>query len=187
MSKGFLESRRVALEESFFAEHNEKLLEKLRTAARQRKTKEAISAILGVDDDAVLQQLVDLGLCEESVVALYLVPMIEVAWADGEIQAKERDAVLKAADEHGIERESVAYELLACWLEQPVDKELLGAWEGLARALKDDLAPGALQAMRAKIIDNARAVAEAAGGFLGLGKISPEERAMLERLSSALS
>jgi len=187
MSKGFMESRRVALEESFFAEHNEKLLEKLRAAAKERKTKEAISAILGIDDDAVLQQLVDVGICEETVVALYLVPMIEVAWADGEIQGKEREAVLKAAAEHGIERDSIASELLGSWLQQPIDKELLGVWEGLAQALKDDLAPDAMQATRARIIGSARAVAEAAGGILGLGKISPEERKMLERLETALS
>jgi hypothetical protein len=187
MSKGFLESRRVALEESFFAEHNEKLLQKLRDEARTRKTKETISSILGIDDDSVLSQLVDAGLCEETAVALYLAPLIEVAWADGEIQAKEREALLKAAVDHGVDRGSVAFDLLSSWLEHPIDKAMLGVWEGFARALKDDLAPDALEMTRSRVVGCARAVAEAAGGFLGVGKVSKAEREMLERLEAALS
>jgi hypothetical protein len=39
--------------------------------------------------------------------------------------------------------------------------------------------------LRETVIGQARAVAEAAGGFLGLGKVSPAEDEMLRRLERA--
>lgn len=185
MTEGFLESRRVALEESFFAKQNEKLLQKLREKAATQAKKEAIASAIGIADDTVLDQLVEAGLCGETAVALYLVPLIEVAWADGEIQRKERGAVIRAAEEQGIKKTSIAHQLLENWLDQPIDPSLMKTWEDFVGGLRETIDANALVAMKQRIVGQARAVAEAAGGFLAIGKISAKEKAMLARLEGA--
>ena len=67
-------------------------------------------------DDAVLDKLVELGLKPNTIAALSLVPLIEVAWADGEIQDNERTAILQGAHGKGLEEGTDGYELLQTWL-----------------------------------------------------------------------
>ena len=38
---------------------------------------------------------------------------------------------------------------------------------------------------KGRVLDRARGVAEAAGGFLGIGKVSPPEQKVLDELASA--
>jgi hypothetical protein len=53
--------------------------------------------------------------------------------------------------------------------------------------LQGSLEEGDRRAMKARIIDLARGVAEAAGGFIGLGfKTSPAERAVLDEIERSL-
>ena len=54
-----------------------------------------------VADDAVLEKLANFGMDASTLAALSLAPLVLVAWADGEVDAKERDAVLAAAAEVG--------------------------------------------------------------------------------------
>ena len=55
------------------------------------------------------------------------------------------------------------------------------------RAIWGSLGEAERRAVHSRMIELARGVAEAAGGFLGLGsKVSPAERAVLEELERAL-
>lgn len=185
--KEFLEIRRKALEEAFFADHNEKLLQKLRDKAAKTAQKQSLTGVTGINDDAVLDQVIKVGLCSETVAALYLVPLVEVAWADGEIQAKEREAILRSAAEHGVDTGTVAYALLESWLDHPPQPALLETWKGCVAAVASSLDDHAFAVLRDTMLERARAVADAAGGFLGLSKISAKEQAMLEELAAAFS
>ena len=65
---------------------------------------------------------------------------------------------------------------------QPGD-HLVEAWVEYMRGLVERLSPPERDKLRADVVGRARAVAEAAGGFLGLGsKISSEEAAVLAAL-----
>ena len=183
----FMEIRKKALEEAFFSKHNEKLLKKLREKAEKQAQKEALAEVTGVTDDTVLEQMVANNLCSETVAALYLVPLVEVAWADGEMQDKEREAILRSAEEHGVAKDSVAHELLESWLSRAPGAELLVTWKGCVEAMRDSLDTKAFTAMRDGMLGRAREVADAAGGFLGLSTISAKEQAMLEELEAAFA
>jgi hypothetical protein len=98
---------------------------------------------------------------------------------------EERAAVLRAAEESGIDAGSPAHELLVSWLEKRPGRELLAAWKSYVEALVAELAPEERQALRHELLDRARAVAESAGGFLGIGKVSDAERAVLAELEAA--
>ncbi len=182
-----LQARGKALEEEFFAKQNKKLLAKLQEKAAAQACRQGIAEATGITNDAVLERLAALGLCSETVVALSLVPSVEVAWADGRIQNQERTAILAAAKESGIAEGSPSHQLLDSWLQQAPGTGLLGAWKQYVAALAESLGGEATSTLKDELLSRARAVAEAAGGILGLGTISGPEEAKLAELESAFS
>ena len=68
------------------------------------------------------------------------------------------------------------------------EAELLVAWKGYVKALTEALGPEERRSLEQDVLGRARAVAEAAGGFLGLGNpVSDAEQRMLEELAGAFS
>ena len=187
MSQDFMEDRRRALEEAFFAKHNEALLQRLREAEVTTSRRQAIAAASGITDDAVLDELMGLNIGSETVAALSMVPLVVVAWADGSIDERERSAVLSGAAAAGLDEDGPSYRLLGQWLRQPPPTELLAAWTAYIKAVAGTLDHAGRRALKDELLNRARAVAEAAGGFLGVGrKISPAEDAALKQLEAAL-
>jgi hypothetical protein len=188
MSKEFLGDREHALEEVFFAQQDQALLRRLRQAEATKSQKEALSAASGITDDTVLDKLVSLGVDSATVAALALVPLVLVAWADGEVDGKERDAVLAAAAEAGVTEGGPGHVLLGRWLASRPPPNLLAAWTDYIRAISATLTEQGRRDFRSDLLGRARQVAEAAGGFLGAGwKISPVEKDVLARLEKAFS
>jgi hypothetical protein len=176
----------IKMEEAFFAQENAKLLERLREEARVKERREALRAALTVKDEGVIDALVELDLYPETVVAFAMVPLVEVAWADGEIASKERKAILEAAAGRGVEPGSTTYELLENWLRHRPSPEILQTWKRYVAAINAELGDPERAALKARVLGDARAVAEAAGRILGLGfAVSPSEERVLEDLESA--
>ena len=72
----------------------------MRAAADEQRRRLGEKA--GVADEEVLRDLQDLGYTPETVMMLYLVPVIQTAWAEGGVSQKERDLIVKAARSRGI-------------------------------------------------------------------------------------
>jgi hypothetical protein len=122
MSDEILGDRGKALEEMFFAQESEKLRKSMQEKEELRDKKEALSATSGITDAAVLEHLVALGIGSDTLAALSLVPLVEVAWADGTMDESERSAILSAAEDSGISGESVkitSRRLPARWIRRP--------------------------------------------------------------------
>ncbi len=186
MTTDSLKERGQSLEEAFFRDMDRKLIEELRSKKERERQLDELAAASGIAHREVLAALVDAGVHGEALVAVGLVPLIEVAWADHAMDAGERDAIMAAAREAGVTRGSAAARLLFSWLERRPGAELLEAWKAYAAALVSELGADDAAAVRADILERARGVAEAAGGFLGLGSVSREERRMLDELAAAL-
>jgi hypothetical protein len=183
MSKDQLHDRAKAMEESFFAKQNEALRQRLRASEETKTKKQALSAASGVTDDGLLDKLVALNLQGETLAALSLVPLVVAAWADGRIDNSERTAVLSAAEGAGLGKHEVSYQLLAQWLAEPPPAEMLIKWKAYIGALTATLSEEARQALKLTLLDRAREIAEAAGGFLGIGsRVSSAEKAVLDEL-----
>jgi len=180
-----LKAKARALEDSFFAKENERILQELRAATAREEKKKEFREYLNVENEEVLDALVELAVEPETLVAFTLVPLVEVAWADGEIQAKERDAIIKAAIDQGVEENSPTAKLLTNWLRTPPDKQLLETWKGYIEELQESLSANSSAHMKSSVMGRARAIAEAAGGFLGVASISVAEKKMLEELERA--
>jgi hypothetical protein len=178
--------RRRELEDKFFAQRDQELLKALREKAALRERKEALAEASGITDEDLLDQLQQLDIGAETLAALSLVPLIAVAWADGSIDLKERRAVLSAAEQKGIGTADPGYQLLERWLQQQPDPALLTAWMEYVSTLSQTLSEAALNALKEDLLGRARAVAEAAGGLLGLGnRVSKSEQAVLGELEQA--
>ena len=92
---------------------------------------------------------------------------------------------MRAAGEAGATDGTAAHDLLRSWLDKRPGVELLEAWKGYVHALVESMDSAERQSLRDGILGRARGVAEAAGGFLGLNKISDVEQKKLEELEAA--
>jgi hypothetical protein len=183
MSDEFLGERRRVLEDSFFAQRDRELMEKLKTQLK----KEALSNTCGIKNPGVLENLVNANISPETITALTLVPLIAVAWADGRIAPEERDAIRSATESAGIEPGSICRHLLDAWLDEAPGPELVEAWKGYIQALSASSSSAALETLRDDVLGHAREIAAAAGGLLGIGSISKSEQAVIDDLASAFS
>jgi hypothetical protein len=153
-----------------------------REAGRQRTE---LAAELGTEDAAALDALIAVGIDRGNLPAVEWIPMVLVAWADGVVQAGEREAILRATSGDGIALEHPAHGLLLSWLEVPPTPKLLGAWQAYLTAIARRENAGSLRAREAWVRARAREVAEAEGGWLGFAKVSSEEGGMMLELARA--
>ncbi len=187
MAEDFLSDRKRALEEEFFRQQQRALVERLRTERARQTAKQALAEASGLADDAALSHLVDLGIQPDTLLALRLVPLVEVAWADGHLDERERRAILAGLERSGVAPGSAAYALVEGWLSSPPPAAMREAWTAYTSGLCAQLAPAERANLRATVMGQARAVAQAAGGFLGLGTVSATEEEMLRRLERAFA
>ncbi|MCA9268338.1 MAG: hypothetical protein KDA41_07695 [Planctomycetales bacterium] len=180
-----LHKRGRTMEERFFAGHNANLLEQLRQRELDKITKADISAATGIHDDDLLDRLIGLNINLETLAALSLIPLVEVAWADGTMHDKEREAILQATAEAGIPTGGPGHQLLSQWLNEKPHADLLPAWKDFVGALAQSLDAKGYAEVKDNLLSRARQVAEAAGGILGIGKISAAEQQMLDALAAA--
>jgi hypothetical protein len=179
-----LRERVRSLEDEFFRRQDAQLLERLRERKDAAARREALGKVTGITDGAVLDRLAKLGIGPETVAALRLVPLVEVAWADETLDSNERAVILTRAQASGVAPGSPEAALLAGWLDYAPDAALRSAWSELVQGLCQALQPAEVARMRANLLDGARAVAGASGGVLGLGKVSAAESAAIARLEA---
>jgi len=185
VSEVTLEERGRALENQFYEKENQQKLAAMKEKLDSQGGKEELRKASGMTDDAVLEKLVALGLRGNTIAALSLVPLIQVAWADGKIQDNERTAILQGAHGKGLEQGTPGYELLQTWLKQQPSTELIDAWEAYIKALASQLNDEQNRLLKNQIVGFAKMVAGAAGGFLGIGRVSHEEEKVLQRIEAA--
>lgn len=174
------------LEDAFFLKEDKKLIEKYKQLKQMEETKQRLAEISGIKDEAILKKLVELKIHAETVASLALVPLVEVAWADGNVDGSEKKAILMAVEKSNVAKDSVEYQLMERWLSHKPDASLLDAWVHYIQGLSGQCTPAEVRELKEELLSRARSVAEAAGGFLGLGsKISAAEQSVLQKLESA--
>ena len=183
--EGVFRARERALENEFFRRVDQRLVEQLQQQMADEETRKSLEISTNISDPNVLDELVNLGFKPETITVMSLVPLILVAWADAHVDEKERASILAAAHEQGIEDGSPALGLLESWLHDEPTSALKESWRHYTQALSTSLGDAASGALRDGILRRAREVAKASGGTLGLGKISAEEKRVLDELASA--
>ncbi len=178
----------LSLEDAFFRKRDAELIEQHRKIERIKRTREALSELSGIHNPKVLDRLIELEISPEVVASIAIVPLVEIAWADGHVDEREHKAVLEAIVGIGIKKGSVDYALLDAWLKHRPPAKLLDAWVHYIDGLCETMILQERDALRSELIGRARKVAEAAGGILGLAfRISLEEHAVLKKMEGAFS
>ena len=177
----------VDLEEAFFAKENARLLEEIRRKDKREERREMLRQVVRIQDDAFLDRLIALDIGPERAMALRLIPLVFVAWADGGVDERERDAILRAAQEQGLAADEVARRMLHDWLETRPDPKMLTLWKEYIRRIWNHFTPDEQWQMRQNLLAAAKEVASAAGGLLGLHKISAAEQAVLDDLEKVVA
>lgn len=180
-----LDERARALE-AYFDQQDRELIEKMRQKMAAQEREAELSAATGITDRMILSDLgkesTDMG----ALAALGLIPLVEVAWADGRISPGESTAALTAAVGMGVTEGSQAYALLEKWLKTRPSPGAVAAWKEYVKALAKSWGRERTREIQKAIIGRAAGVAQSAGGILGLGnKVSVKEQAVLDELESA--
>lgn len=188
MNRSTWDARGRALEEEFFDRQSKELLEKLRHNAGRELSLKELTAATGIQNEAVLNSLMAAGMTPSVVAALTLAPLVFVAWADGHMDEKERQALLTSAHQVGIVPGQDSYELLASWLNRAPDPNLFESWLFYISGMRDVINEADWDRLSKDILERSRSVAEAAGSFLRLGRrISDAEKKMLGDIETAFS
>jgi hypothetical protein len=176
------------LEDAFFLLEDRKIIENLRILRKLEETKDALAETSGIRNDEILDKLIELEVRPETLASLCVAPLVEVAWADGAVDEKEKKAILAAAGKNGFEQGSFDYSFLEQWMTHKPKPQLLEAWTHYIKGLCEQLTPSEKSTLKSEIMGHAVSVAEASGGLLGLSigdKISKAEREMLDTLDKA--
>ena len=134
-------------------------------------------------DARLRDELKGLGVDKYSYRALPLLPLIEVAWADGEVQPAERELILKlAVEKYDLQEEG--RRLLTNWLQfRPSSDYLRRGRMALIGMVGASSKMGSLDDVLGFCMD----VAKAAGGVFGIGAVDSDEKAAIGEIASVLS
>ena len=157
-----LHDRAHALEEVFFAKRERDLVTALRQKMRREREIEKLAAQCGIADLSKVAALADCGIDATTLPALILTPLLAVAWADGELEPHEREALVGEALKHRIVPGSEAWKLLQSWLAAQPPDALFDAWIGYVRELGPAMTPEDRAAFSREILEMARDIAKRA-------------------------
>lgn len=140
--------------------------------------------------DEVLTGLAKLGIDQQSHRALALLPLVQVAWADGRIQRAERAIILRVAKENGY-LEGNAAELLETWLKKRPTETYFDRARTLLIALArlpDTGFEGSLTITTlTDLVDLCEELARAAGGLFGIFPMDVREKAAIKEICDAIA
>ena len=173
-------------EDDYFRKRDRELIERMRSAAAAEQTRRDLEAKTGLKDPELLKDLDELGFAPDTIGLLPLVPVIQVAWAEGGVSGAERKLIVQLARARGIAVGSAADQQLTEWLDVRPSADVFKRATRLIRAMLDQHTDVGATLSADELIKYSEQIAAASGGILGMGKISGEERATLEQIASAL-
>jgi hypothetical protein len=177
------------LEEEYFRKKDRALIEKMRQAAAAEQARDTMSETTGLHDPALLQELQEMGFSPETVVLLPLVPVLEVAWAEGGITTAERRLIVTLARSRGIEDGSAAGHQLEAWMKTRPAATVFQHAGRLIAAMLDSHGSDAAGLTADDLVAYCEKIAAASGGVLGLGiigTVSAEEKTLIAKITSEL-
>lgn len=173
-------------EEEYFWKKDQELIERMRRAAATEQANRDLGAKAGLNDPEMIQELQALGFTIDTVELLPLVPLIQIAWAEGGVSDAERQLVLKLARSRGVIEGSAADHQLSAWLASRPDTQVFTRATRLIRAMLSSSSPTQTGLTADDLVAYCESIAAASGGVLGMKRISAEERALISMIASEL-
>ncbi|MGH9764358.1 MAG: hypothetical protein ACREDR_48795 [Blastocatellia bacterium] len=179
--------RERALEDEYFHRKEQELIEKLHRRARLDAERKKMAEALGFANLEILDHLQEMGYRSDTIALLFLVPLVQVAWAEGVVTKRERELVLKVAASRGIQESSPAYRQLVGWLDQRPSEEFFEDTLRVISALLAEEPAARSQNDQRDLVSYCTQIAKVSGGILGIGAISSDERTVIEHIVRELA
>ena len=179
--------RKKALEEEYFRKQEKELIEKLKQRAKAEAERKGLAEAAGVSNEQILASFREMGFDRETVALLHFIPLLEVAWSDEAVSAKERAGILEMARARGITEGSPAHGKLLGWLANRPDSVLFERARTVMHDVLAFMTEDKRQVAARDLVAACEEIAAASGGIFGLGsKMSAEERAAIERVAAEI-
>lgn len=180
-------------EAQYFRRKDQELIQKLREKAHVDELGRRLGEKLKVEDPALLDRIIAQGITQETGPAFLLAPLVQIAWAEGNVTPEERDEILKIARQRGIEDGSPSHAQLLEWLAKRPSNALFEASEMSIKLGLSVLPPTERDARIREIVSQCRRVAAASGRrglawLLGLSdSVSQQEEIVLAAITAKLT
>jgi len=185
LSKNVFSERERGLENEFFYRVDQELIQKLKEESACERGLMDLSEVTGITDQDLLGDLLEVGIGPETLVALSLIPLVQVAWADRILDSKERAAVLRVAAAEGIGETTASHRILNDWLHDKPEGKLFATWRQYVITIAGKLTQEQVERLRQDVLRRTRAIAQTTGGFLGVGSVSESEQDILNEIEQA--
>ncbi|MEO2030676.1 MAG: hypothetical protein ABGZ35_01180 [Planctomycetaceae bacterium] len=187
MTTDAFRSKSRALEDEYFRRVDDQLAQAIRDQWQHDRDIKVMKRESRIEDESVIEELLEAGIKPGMIRAMRLVPAVHVAWANGLIEKREREAVMQAAHAVGIRKESPTGCLLASWLNEPPPPELFQVWEDYVKALHQVLNSISFHQLYQNAVDTARDIAESAGGSPGVHAVTVAEQRAIQQVDESFS
>ncbi len=154
--------------------------------ALAQKDAQDVASLLGISDLDLAAELVELGFAGETAGVFPLLPLVYVAWADGEVTSAERRKILDAAVDRGALSGTPGYDFLEQLLTQKPKASFFDTCLSIIRRIFESTDHG--DDAKKDLVSLSLAVANASGGFLGLfgEKVSDNEKSVIQDIIEEL-
>ncbi len=173
-------------EEHYFLKKENELLEELRRHAKRVSERADLAEATGVADEEILRELQDLGYAPQTVELFYLVPLLQVAWADAYVTSQERELIVGVARSRNLHEGTPGDIQLQEWLHNRPSEEFFTRTNRIIGTVLTALAPGERSVSPDMLVALCTDVASASGGFLGFGRVSDAQRRAIEEVAAEL-
>lgn len=173
-------------EEEYFRRKDRELIERMRREADAATARKELESATGIHDPASLQDLEALGFTPRTIALLPLIPVLQVAWAEGGISTAERAMITDLARSRDIEAASEADVQLQEWLDRRPSDETFRKAGRLIAAMLDHPEGTEMQVSADDLIRYCEQIAQASGGIFGIGRVSAEEKSALQQIAAQL-
>ena len=181
-----LSDLRKAKEEEYFHKKEKELIEKMRQRVLKEQERHDLSEFFLIEDAEILDVLQQLGYSRDTIFLLFLVPVIHVGWIDGQVTEQEREAILEIARQRGLEAGAPAEAMLLDWLNNRPSDEFFEKTLRLIRDILKTRPPVVKDIREQSLAYYCNVVASASGGFLGFGRVSVEQRELIDKIVDEL-
>lgn len=173
-------------EEEYFRRKDRELLESMRKRELDAATRKSLEDATGIHDPEQIQELQALGFTLATVTLLPLLPVLQVAWAEGGVSASERAMIINLARARDIVAGSEADAQLQQWLDEKPSDATFRKASRLIGAILDHPDASQVQVKPDDLLQYCEQIAQASGGLFGIGAVSAEEKKVLQQIAAQL-
>jgi hypothetical protein len=173
-------------EEEYFRRRDRELIERMRKDAAAAETRKELESATGIHDPESLKDLEALGFTPRTIALLPLIPVLQVAWAEGGVSAAERQMIVTLARSRQIAAGSEADQQLQAWLDSRPSGETFRKAGRLIAAMLDRPEGVEMQMSADDLIKHCEQIAHASGGLFGFGSVSAEEKSAMQQIADQL-